>query len=193
MTYDALNRLTSQGYSDGGRHTFVYDAVGNRTGMADASGRTTVSFDPRNLPTRIVHPGAKTVSYSYDALAQRAGMIDPDGGRFTYAYDAAGRLTCLLNPGQERTTLSYNALGRQVRQESANAVLTTQVYDAAGQQTNVIHAQSDGTVFARLTYSYDPVGNRLGMRDAAGPRRATYHGRGDRHRREGDSHRQLTG
>jgi YD repeat-containing protein len=67
------------------RVTMAYDAVSNRTLLADSTGRYTSTYDERNLPRRVTSPGGKTITYTHDALARRAGMVEPDGGRFTIA------------------------------------------------------------------------------------------------------------
>lgn len=51
--------------------------------MADATGRYTWTYDAVNRTTRNQQPHSKTISYSWDALGHKAGMRDPDGGRFT--------------------------------------------------------------------------------------------------------------
>jgi YD repeat-containing protein len=70
MVYDAAVQLVGRRYPDGHRHTFSYDAVGNRTLMADLTGRTTTVYDPWNNPTSVTDPDSKTVGYGYDAVGR---------------------------------------------------------------------------------------------------------------------------
>ena len=72
--------------------------------MADASGRTTYTHDALNrLATQVA--GAKTVTYSCDAVGNRAVLLDPDGGRTTYTYDEVNR-PCAAG----MTTLAWNGV-----------------------------------------------------------------------------------
>ena len=62
----------------------------------------------------------KTISYRYDAVRNRVGMTDPDGGRFTYAYDAVNRISHMVNPQGDRTTDGYDPSGRRPVKRLAN-------------------------------------------------------------------------
>ena len=163
MAYDAVNSLVGQRHPDGQRYTYTYDEVGNRTLMADPTGRTTYSYTARNEMVTAAKPDDKTITYAYDALGRRQTMTDPDGGLFTYTYDAGSRLVEEVNPQNEITTIAYDVLGRMVDQRLGNGNLTTQVYDAAGRITGVANATSSGGIRSRFTYTYDRAGNRAGM------------------------------
>jgi len=65
----------------------------------------------------------KRIQYGYDAVGNRVGMTDSDGGRFTYAYDVMNRLSAVENPQGERTSFLYDAAGRRTAKQLANGSL----------------------------------------------------------------------
>ena len=89
--------------------------------MEDGVGITTYSYDELNRQKTVTYPGNKTISYSYDAVGNRATMMDPDGGLTTYSYDSRNLLTALENAYNERTTWQYDALGRVQRRPAQKA------------------------------------------------------------------------
>jgi len=112
----------------------------------------------------------KRAQYSYDAVGNRIGMVDPDGGRITYAYDSMGRTTSVVNPQGERTSYSYDANGRQTLKQLANGTRASFTYDDASQLTVLGNLKSDGSVISQFDYSYDKAGNRTAVAEADGSR-----------------------
>ncbi len=78
--------------------TLSYNEVNSRAAMQDSGGITTYSYDELNRPKAVAYPGPKRVTYSYDAVGNRATLTDPDGGLTTYSYDSRNLLNWLLNP-----------------------------------------------------------------------------------------------
>jgi RHS repeat-associated protein len=113
------------------------------------------------------------ISYRYDAVGNRVGMTDPQGGRFTYSYDFMSRLTALQNPQGERTSYIYDAGGRRTGVVNANCTRTSTVYDNLSRVTQVVNQKSDGTVLSSFGYAYDLSGNRKLVVEADG-RRTSY-------------------
>jgi RHS repeat-associated protein len=113
------------------------------------------------------------ISYRYDAVGNRVGMTDPQGGRFTYSYDFMSRLTALQNPQGERTSYIYDAGGRRTGVVNANCTRTSTVYDNLSRVTQVVNQKSDGTVLSSFDYAYDLSGNRKLVVEADG-RRTSY-------------------
>jgi YD repeat-containing protein len=100
--YDALNRMTGRTYSNSDSAvTYTYDQaatgffnIGRRTGMTDAGGSETWSYDSmgRELAEqRITDSITKTSSYTYNLDGSLATMTYPSGRKITYGYDAAAR------------------------------------------------------------------------------------------------------
>ena len=117
-SYDPLNRLTQIGASKNAssisNYAYTLGAAGNRTSVAELSGRTvayaydslyrltseTVSTDPNN------HNGA--ISCTYDSVGNRKTLtstLSPVGAN-AYSYDADDRLAADQYDGDGNTTLS---------------------------------------------------------------------------------------
>ena len=168
MVYDAVSQPIERRYPDGIRHTFSYDEVGNRTAMADPTGRTTTVYDDRNYPTRVTNPDDKSVTYAYDARGQRRTMTDPDGGLFTYTHDAAARLHWMENPQNQRTTFTYDGVGRQTQKNLTNGSVTKHSYFDTGRLKVLLNTTSTGTIISSFAYAYDPAGNRTSVLESDG-------------------------
>jgi len=121
-----------------------------------ATGRYTYGLNRTRVNRQ---PNSKAISYTWDALGNKAGMIDPDGGwtTYSYSYDAGSRMRWLLNPFSERTTWLYDDAGRVTLTYLDNGTRTSQTHDAIGQVTDITHFKSDDTILAGQTYEYDPV------------------------------------
>jgi YD repeat-containing protein len=107
--YDALNRLTGKAYSaqtcQNGQlptgtaaATYTYDqganGIGQRTGMTDASGSSSWSYDALGRMItwqRTTGTVAKRISYSYNLDNSLASITYPSRAVVTYAPDSAGR------------------------------------------------------------------------------------------------------
>ncbi|REJ91914.1 MAG: RHS repeat protein [Planctomycetota bacterium] len=112
----------------------------------------------------------KTISYRYDAVRNRVGMTDPDGGRFTYSYDSVNRIKEVVNPQGDRTTYGYDPGGRRTVKKLANGTRASFSYDAASNLTRLANLKSDGTTISSFDYDYDKVGNRTAVLEADGSR-----------------------
>jgi RHS repeat-associated protein len=170
---DAKNRTTSFEYDRMGRRskrtlplgmseTFVYDNAGNLTTRVDFRGKTTTyAYDTMNRllgKTPDASLGETAVTYTYNAMGQRATMTDPSG-LTTYTYDTLDRLLTKATP-QGTLTYTYGA-GAQpltVRSSHANGVSVDYGYDALGRLSSVTDNRSPSG--ANTTgYTYDPNGN----------------------------------
>ena len=171
---------------------YTYNAAGQLATLENGLARLTYSYDTlgrlatetTNLSTLVPGLSPSTVSYSYDKLGQRQGLIYPDGTKVTYAYDARNRLVS-VNDGRSGlpiATYAYDPLGRIAVLTRDNGVQTSYQYDLAGQLTDIMHTQDHQTL-ALSHYDLDPLGRRIAQtRDDNLTERYTY-----------DSTSQLTG
>lgn len=98
-SYDSLNRLTGLSYSDTTPGVvYSYDSgtkqLGFRTGMNDASGNTTWTYN--NLgwmltEQRTIASKSHTISYTYDGDGTIASITYPSGNTITYTIGGAER------------------------------------------------------------------------------------------------------
>jgi RHS repeat-associated protein len=157
-TTDALNHVTSYGY----------DAANNRTTLTDADGNTTTwVHDAANRVTTQTDPTGANTTYSYDAANRLLSTTDRLGRRIDTGYDADNRQTSqnwYANGGGFLQTLTwtYDAAGRMLTAQSPGGNYTFG-YDANNRVTS-----SSEPFGASLTFSYDNVGNRIGITDSGG-------------------------
>jgi YD repeat-containing protein len=163
-TYDKDGLLTSKQYEDGSQDVFTYDAHGNLITATDASGTTTMTYDAADRMTKITYPGGRFLQYTYDGHGRRIRMEDQDGFVVNYAYDSAGRLRELRDAADAFiVTYVYDARGRLSREDKGNGTYTTYEYDAAGQLLHLINHAPDGSINSRFDYTYDILGQPIGM------------------------------
>ncbi len=116
--YDALNRLTHEGFPGWTSNVFEYDGgtagaareIGQLTKITDESGNTAFSHDDfgrlsSKTQTATTWNGslARTLGYTYGTSGAETGKVKtvtyPSGNRLVYSYDSAGRLSGIsLNP-----------------------------------------------------------------------------------------------
>ncbi|MEZ6063890.1 MAG: hypothetical protein R3C19_26380 [Planctomycetaceae bacterium] len=139
--FDANGQLTVRKYPDASRATFAYDAGGNRTLMANQTGRYSFSYDGVGNTTVAAHPDNKTITYAWDPVGNRAHMDAPDSGRFAYSHDAANQIAWLHNPFNERTTFTNDNAGRRILQKNANGTRASYAYDDGSNLTAAVQPQ----------------------------------------------------
>jgi RHS repeat-associated protein len=166
MSYDALNRMTSEQEPFGQTLTFAYDADGNQTTIHDSQGGTTTSaYDVLNrLTTReFGGPGQTTLRENLiytarDQIATENRYTDLAATQFagavTYAYDSAMRVTGITD-----TYASGSVLASYVYNYDQASRLTSEVDDGV-QTTYSYDADNELTGAGSTAYSYDSTGNR---------------------------------
>ncbi|MCW5607007.1 MAG: DUF4347 domain-containing protein [Nitrosomonas sp.] len=166
--YDARGRLTTESAGTSGAVSYTYDAAGNLLTATTAAGTTSLTYDAANRVTKIEYPNGRSLSYTYDAASNRTAMTDQDGNAQFYQYDAAGRLVNLSNNNGTLVSYSYDAAGNLIREDNGNGTATTYSYDAVGWLLAIHNFDATGNENSRIIYSYDIVGQRIGMETADG-------------------------
>lgn len=162
-TYDILNRLTLIDYPTPDFDvSFVYDAASRRTSMTDGLGVTTWEYDSLDRPILTTDPFNQTVTYTYDAMGNRASLTYPDGKVISYEYDDIDRLTQVTDWNSQSTSYTYNVLGRIVTVLRPNGVHSSYSYDDAGRLVDLQHLLGTQTL-ASYHYTYDSFGNRTNV------------------------------
>jgi RHS repeat-associated protein len=157
------------------------------SGPDDTRYRTTFSYDPRGVPTGVVHPtvdgvvSAPTETSAFSTGAEDAvgggkvpaGLLvrdtDRRGGVTRREYRSNGDLALVVSPTGLRTTFEYDELGRQRTATEANsgqAVIgvTGTEYTERSQvakvtEPAVVNTVTGATHTAVTEYAYDPNGN----------------------------------
>lgn len=190
-TYDAANRLTAEvapdadgpGPQGAPTATFSYDENGNLTSKTDPNGNATVTvgdgitsrgYDRANRLTSINYSDATPdVVYTYDAVGNRASMVDGEGtvtygyddvnrlvaeqrssAGFSYSYDLNGNVTTRVYPNGATTTYTYDDDNRLLS-ATRDAKTTSFSYDVSGRLTQMALPSTNGYVESR---GYDRVG-----------------------------------
>jgi RHS repeat-associated protein len=153
--YDALNRVTSKTYPQGGASPVYY------------------GYDNRNLQTfaRFDSTGGQGVTNTYDGFGRLASTSSTMGGvtrAITYnAYDRDGNRLQLTHPDGFSALYVYDGLDRLVlTQKNGGTAFDAFTYDALGQSaTRNYGVGASGTT----TYGYDAVGRPVSLaHDIAG-------------------------
>lgn len=153
--YDALGRLTSDGYA-----TYTYDANDNLTTVQKTGGlATTNTYDALNRLLTTSYDGS-TVAYLYDNNSNITRITYPGGFQVNYSYDGNDRLTHVV---WNADTVRYNYLddGRINQMNYSNGIYCQYTYDAAGRTTGMYYVRSDGDTLGAYTAALDLLGNHL--------------------------------
>jgi len=182
-TYDALNRLTGESYSDGTTPAAVYyydqtsyngltitNGKGRNTGMSDGSGATAGSFDAvgKMLVVRRTIAGVtKNISYVYNLDGSLGSLTYPSGRQVTYSTNNAQRTTQVVDSGngyQYALLASYAAPGALQgvlygKTGAFGGVARNDAYNNALESASTQATSSAGTALS-LGYGYSlPGGN----------------------------------
>jgi RHS repeat-associated protein len=172
-SYDVFDRLLSVA-GPAGATQYAYDAVGNRTSLTYPNGKVvSYQYDALNRLSHVTDWAGKVTAYAYDAAGNLAGTTFPNGASSSYGYDNANRLLQITNQAGAKTVSSFNysldSAGNRVQVVSSAAGLTKYGYDPLNRLTSWTSPSGQVT-----QYSYDTVGNRVGLVSTAGTTSYTY-------------------
>jgi len=165
--YDVQDRLT-QKTTPHGTLFYAYDAAGNLTSIRSANSN------------------GISITYRYGELNRLESVSDAQTGTTTYDYDAVGNLASSLYPNDVSSAFTYDPLNRltDVTIDKAGTTVAAYAYtlDPAGNWTQVSELSGRTVAYAyndvyrltgetiggdpagvngSITYTHDPVGNRL--------------------------------
>ena len=167
LTYDDMDRLSTETYQDGSSVSRTYDAFSRLLNIADTAGGSFVySYD---LDDRLIQQAGPTgaVAYTFDAAGELTSRDVSGQPGTTYAYDPAGQVlsATLAGTGLQFT---YNGRGEVTGITRTNGISSAFTYDDAGQLTAINHAKGATSVFAQA-YSYSTAGQRVANCAECGP------------------------
>jgi len=164
MVYDLAGRLIEVSTSATAHQPasvigYIYDKVGNRLSMTDATGTTTYYRDPYHNRyynvDAITNPEGKTIEFSYDYLGRRTERSLPNGINTTYSYDDTSRLLSLVHSGISSFNYTYDGVGNRLSMTTA-AGTHVYTYENTYQLLQATHPAIPTEAF-----TYDGVGNRM--------------------------------
>src|SRR5262249_20958652 len=116
-------------------------------------------------------PDTYTTQYLYDTFGRLQQLTYPDGEVLTYRYDSGGLVREATGVKRPNTygyvkRLEYDRFGQRAFLEAGNGVRTQYGYDPRNQRLASLQAgKGGGDPFQKLTYTYDNVGNVLGLKN----------------------------
>jgi RHS repeat-associated protein len=176
-TYDADGRLSVVVNPAGLCLTYAYDAASQRKYLIEPEGaRFTYTFDADGRTNYVANPQGQRATWSYDAASRVTGIHYANTTRTSYLYDNASRLLRVANLSSTSTTLSsfsyaLDGVGNRLRVVESSGNRVTWSYDKTYQLRN---EQRSGSNSYNITYTYDPVGNRLVLINGGVPTTSTY-------------------
>ncbi len=138
-TYDASGNATGISYGDGRTIARTFDGRGLALTQADATGTTSFMYDAMGEVTGVERPSGVNTTIQRDADGRIVGVVhsgagaDAVGATFAYAYDSRGLLdsrTFTVGGAARATSYEHDALGRLVRSD-ADGYVSTYTWDAA--------------------------------------------------------------
>jgi len=142
--------------------TTTLDSVNKRrTTIVDSSDATNdqTSVSEYGLLVSNTTKSGMTISYEYDALGRRTGIVDPRIGRSITHYNDDGRVDYVEDAAGNRTGFGYDAeTGRKIWEKNAFDKFTRYLYNDRGQVTHFW-----GEAVYPVRYVYDSYGQRTHM------------------------------
>ncbi|MBN2004448.1 MAG: RHS repeat protein [Anaerolineae bacterium] len=198
--YDALNRLTGKHYRTNNscptsnptlNVSYSYDAgtygKGRRTGMSDASGSTTWTYDARGQVTQTLQTinggGQFRTQWGYDSMDRMVWMKYPEnngggtlGEQVNFTYNVQGQVNGVAAGAVPYVSSSaYDEAGRLTQRVYGSSTLyntyTYYPWTTANGQGRLqalktgVSAPPNNTSLQSLAYTYDAVGNVLSIVD----------------------------
>ncbi len=176
--YNSQGQVTRKINESGNERLSMYDDVGHRVSVRDATTNLTAFNFSGSLKTSQTDPLGRSMFYAYnsanrlvaitnalggrtqfeyDANGNRNAVIDPTGNITRFAYDAANRLVRLQDPVGHTASFSYDPAGNCVEAVDRNGRRRTFAYDALNHRTNELWWE--GTNLLRsIEYSYNTLG-----------------------------------
>jgi len=113
----------------GATTTYGSDMVFQTSQSVNSVVTTTYTYDTLGNLTQVVDANNNTTTMSYDWLARKTGMSDPDMGSWSYGYDSNGNLTTQTDAKSQTITMVYDSMNR----------LTNKNYPTGSGMTNVVY------------------------------------------------------
>ena len=210
VTYDLNNLPTRIQYGTDMETRFRYNSRGQLVEMQDWTGTTSFTRDTPGRLTKVKDPQGREISYEYDAMGRRTGIVYPDGSRaafafdkndrlkkitdaamqsISYTYDGAGNLAKAVQPGNT-VSYTYDKNNRPVAVERLFGVDTRAseqiTYDALGRiKTHTGTSSIPEYAFSR-SYTYDALGRLASYSDGENTENYLYDALGNRTEKQTD-------
>lgn len=157
FTYDSAGQMTGYGWAGGQTpvvSNITYNANGQQTGLTDATGSSTQTYDNLGRMTSRTDGYGSAVSYGYDIAGAKTSITYPGNKTLARTIDAAGRLASVKDWSNNQTTFDYDANSNLTKTTfpSASTNTDTYTYDNADQHMGTV-AKKGTTTLASFTYT----------------------------------------
>ena len=174
FVYDSRKLLLEKKVEEtGDRIAYSYDNAGNRTGMSDASGDTTYTYDANNRLKEVEFNGQAQVRYSYDQIGNILKVIDSAGNTTAYTYDKASRMETVTFDGG-KLTYQYDENGNRSSLAYSSGVKEVYKYNKDNEVISLVNKKAGGEEISRYLYTYDAAGRQITKTDSYGTTNYTY-------------------
>lgn len=164
ITYDDLNRRTSESDWLGNITHYEYDDAGNVTKITYPDSLTeTFTYNQDNQVISTTDRNGNTVFYTYNSAHRLDSITDGRGNKTTYHYDNDGNLISTVDNEGAETAYTYDAMGNCLTMTNALGDVTSYVYDEQGRLSAVTYP--DGS---KADYAYTTAGKLVKITDAMG-------------------------
>ncbi|OIO99218.1 MAG: hypothetical protein AUJ96_19760 [Armatimonadetes bacterium CG2_30_66_41] len=163
--YDTRHRVTKVTHPGGAFRTTTYNCC-LKTAETDENGnQTQYQYDPNSRLAKVIDALGGQTQYVYDNNGNRVAVIDARGNATTYAYDDLSRASSITYADGATEQFEYDAAGRKTASIDQKSQRTEYQYDAFGRVTTIHYPANPAQ---DMTFTYDPLGNRLSMTDPTG-------------------------
>ena len=163
--------------------TFVYDAAGNLTSVANALGHNTsfAGHDANGRAATMTDANGVVTAFGYDPLGRMTTVAakhptNPALDAVTVLeYDSEGRVTGITQPQTAKLIVDYGVTGRVLALRTLDGERIDFAYDGQGNVTQRTVKRGNGVVTASIKQSFDALGRLLSETLGAGrPRSFSY-------------------
>lgn len=146
--------------------TYSYDSFGRMTGLTDATGTRSATYDDidnvTSITTTYTGQTALAINYTYHPDGSRKTMAIPSKTlTWTYNYDAGGRFTSMVSPAGT-SSVTYFANDWLKTRTYPNGIVSTFGYNAMGLPNAFDSKKGTTTLTAYSAFQYDGAFNLKG-------------------------------
>ncbi len=157
FSYDTKGNLAGITYPDLRSETLVYDEHGNVIQKTTRKGDVINYQDnSRGQLTRVEYPDGTFLAYTYDASGNMLTATNQEG-TISFEYDTRNQPVRILYPGDNSFNYTFNNAGLLTERTEKDGYKTVYSYDDVGNLIGV----ADGTGSVIVSYAYDTAGKLI--------------------------------
>lgn len=167
LTYDKMNRLTSEEYlvEPYYKKVFTYDPLGNMTSSTDIYGNTTYfTYDDLGHLSKTIYPqvldesGATIcpeMNQTCDPFGRVIAVTDPRGNTVTSSYNSRGKPTCIDYPDGSQERFYYTLSGELEHSIGRDGSQIHYTYDPQNREIKKVWLDASGNILKLMEKTYN--------------------------------------